>query len=120
MAAIIAHRLSSGQPGSASFASVVIKNHTSQEIQAAAVGVFQDDGYTAALTGPGELRFEKEGTRGNDLAYNGLVGTHYGATHAYSRRGGDRRTERRLPPPAVLRPTWCATPGIRSPRTKPG
>jgi hypothetical protein len=68
-----------GQPGSAGFASVVIKNHTAEEIQTAAVQVFQDDGYTSALTGPGQLRFEKEGTRGNDLAYNGLVDTHYGA-----------------------------------------
>jgi hypothetical protein len=68
-----------GQPGSASFATVVIQQRSPEEIQAAAVQVFQEDGYTANATGPGQLLFEKEGSRANNLAYNGVVGTHYGA-----------------------------------------
>jgi hypothetical protein len=68
-----------GQPGSASFASVVIKQHSIADIQAATAQVFQEDGYTAYTTGSGQLVFEKEGTRANNLAYNGLIGTHYGA-----------------------------------------
>jgi len=68
-----------GQPGSASFAAVVIEQRSPEEIQAAAVQVFQADGYTAHPNGSGQLLFEKEGTRANNLAYNGVVGTHYGA-----------------------------------------
>jgi len=68
-----------GQPGSARFASVVIQQRSPEEIQAAAVQVFQADGYTAHPNGAGQWLFEKEGTRANNLAYNGVVGTHYGA-----------------------------------------
>jgi hypothetical protein len=67
-----------GQPGSASFASVTIQNHSLAEIQQAASQVFREHGYRAAVTGPNEMLFEREGTRGQDLAYNGLVNTHYG------------------------------------------
>jgi hypothetical protein len=68
-----------GKPGSASFASREIHNHSPAEIEAAAVQVFRADGYAAYTSGPGQLRFEREGTHANDLAYNGVVGTHYGA-----------------------------------------
>ena len=67
------------QPGSASFASVVIKNHSQEEIQKAAAQVFVEDGYSGRMIGAGQMLFEKEGTRANNIAYNGIVGTHYGA-----------------------------------------
>lgn len=67
------------QPGSASFASVIVAGRSVQEIQQAAVVVFQQEGYTA-LRGPDNtLIFEREGSRANNLSQNGLVGTHYGA-----------------------------------------
>lgn len=69
----------SSQPGSASFASVVIPNRTAVEIQEAAVQVFQADGYQAFRNGAEQLLFDKEGTHGQNIAHEGLVGTHYGA-----------------------------------------
>ena len=68
-----------GQPGSASFASVVVAGRSVEQIQQAAVLVFQADGYVAYTTGSGQLLFEKGGSRANNLANNGLVATHYGA-----------------------------------------
>ncbi len=41
--------------------------------------MFGENGYRGSVTGHGKMLFEKEGTRANDLAYNGVVGTHYGA-----------------------------------------
>lgn len=69
----------SSQPGSASFASVVILNRTAAAIQEATVQVFQADGYQAFRDGAGQLLFDKEGTHGQNIAHEGLVGTHYGA-----------------------------------------
>jgi hypothetical protein len=68
-----------GKPASASFASVVIANRSVEQIQQAATVVFQGDGYSASAGSGNTMVFEKEGTRANNLAYNGLVGTHYGA-----------------------------------------
>lgn len=67
------------QPGSASFASVLISNHSLEEIQNTAMQVFHENGYAGRVIGPGQNLFEKEGTRANDIAYNGIVNTHYGA-----------------------------------------
>jgi hypothetical protein len=67
------------QPGSASFASVVIPGRSATEIQGAAAEVFRANGYAGHDNGSGQMVFEKEGTRANNLAYNGIVGTHYGA-----------------------------------------
>jgi hypothetical protein len=67
------------QPGSSSFASVVIARHSATEIEAAAAQVFREHGYETYTSKVGQFVFEKEGTRANNLAYNGLVGTHYGA-----------------------------------------
>ncbi|HWW00195.1 MAG TPA: hypothetical protein VNZ64_10910 [Candidatus Acidoferrum sp.] len=67
------------QPGSASFASVVIASRSTAEIQSATVAVFSANGYAGHDKGSGQMVFEKEGTRANNLAYNGVVGTHYGA-----------------------------------------
>jgi hypothetical protein len=65
--------------GSASFASVEIKNHSRAEIQYTTAQVFREDGYRGSLSGSGQMVFEKEGSRANNLAYNGLVATHEGA-----------------------------------------
>jgi hypothetical protein len=67
------------QPGSASFASVVVAGRSTAEIQGATAAVFSANGYAGHNNGSGQMVFEKEGTRANNLAYNGVVGTHYGA-----------------------------------------
>jgi len=61
------------KPASASFASVVINNHTFKEIQNAAGEVFSEDGYRVQVRG-NEMRFEKEGSRAKQLAYEGFTG----------------------------------------------
>jgi hypothetical protein len=69
---------SAGKPASASFASVVIAGRSVEEIQQAAVAVFQGDGYRAPRAAGGDMIFEKEGSRKNQIAYAGPVGAHYG------------------------------------------
>lgn len=76
---LLACGCSTGQPGSASFASVVIPKRTPEEICQAAARVFQENGYKAALVNSESMLFEREGTRGESLAYSGIVDTHYGA-----------------------------------------
>ena len=71
-----------GEPGSASFASVVISGHTPEEICQTAAKVFQEDGYAVGSLDPAAMVFQKEGSRGQSLAYGGVVDTHYGATTA--------------------------------------
>jgi len=60
------------KPASASFASVVIPGHTVEEIRNAAGEVFSADGYTVMVRG-NEMKFEKEGSRMTQLAYEGFV-----------------------------------------------
>jgi hypothetical protein len=67
-----------GEPTSASFASVVIKGKSPDEICKTAAAVFQEDGYQVASLAPEMMVFQKEGTRGQSLAYSGVVDTHYG------------------------------------------
>jgi hypothetical protein len=67
-----------GQPASASFASVLISGKTPAQINDTTVAVFKENGYLASLSDQG-WTFEKEGTRGQTLAYDGLVSAHYGA-----------------------------------------
>jgi hypothetical protein len=66
-------------PGSASFASVTIKNHSAQEIAAACSQVFGADGYRGGVSGPGQMVFEKEASRATSFSREGLVETYYGA-----------------------------------------
>jgi hypothetical protein len=68
-----------GKPASASFASVNIPGKSPDEICRTTAQVFQEDGYRASVLTPDKMVFEKEGTRGESLAYGGLVDTHYGA-----------------------------------------
>jgi hypothetical protein len=44
--------------------------------------VFLAEGYRGGSVGPGRMLFEKEGTRANNLAYQGIVDTHEGAQTA--------------------------------------
>jgi len=67
-----------GQPASASFASVLITGKTPAQIRDTTIAVFKENGYQAASSDQ-EMTFEKEGSRGQTLAYDGLVGAHYGA-----------------------------------------
>lgn len=57
---------------SASFASVVINGHTFKEVQDAAGQVFTEDGYAVQVRG-NEMKFEKEGSRAKQLAYEGFM-----------------------------------------------
>ncbi len=66
-------------PGSASFASVTIANHSSQEIAATTAQVFGAEGYRGAATASGELVFEKEASRATTISREGLVGAQSGA-----------------------------------------
>jgi len=67
-----------GQSASSSFASVTISGKSAAEIRDATIAVFRENGYQA-LGSDGELTFEKEGTKANSIAYDGLVNSHYGA-----------------------------------------
>lgn len=60
-------------PSSVSFASVKIGGHTVDEVQAAAIKVFQNEGYRAMSSSDG-LVFEREGSRWEEVAYGSNVG----------------------------------------------
>jgi hypothetical protein len=66
-------------PGSASFASVVIQNHSPLEIATASAKIFGADGYRGGVTGPGQMVFEKEASRATTFSGEGMVDTYYGA-----------------------------------------
>lgn len=66
------------KPASASFASVTIREQEPADIAKTTVAVFQDDGYKATSAG-GQLIFEKEASKLTNVAYEGVVGSHYGA-----------------------------------------
>lgn len=67
------------KPSGASFASVTIKGHTPNEIAQVTAQVFQEEGYVGGSTKGHPMVFQKEGSRMTDLAYQGVVDTHYGA-----------------------------------------
>lgn len=62
---------SAARGGPASFASVVIENHTTDEIRDAAVQVFTSNYYVTKLSGTDILVFEKLGSAMDNLAYGG-------------------------------------------------
>src|SRR5215471_21050267 len=66
-------------PASATFASVTIAGKTPEEICQTTGAVFREDGYKVALLSPERMVFEKEASRGESIAYSGVVDTHYGA-----------------------------------------
>ncbi len=67
-----------GQPSSASFASVTISGKSGAQIRDATLAVFRENGYQAYAEGQ-QLVFEKEGTRANTMAWDGLAATQAGA-----------------------------------------
>jgi hypothetical protein len=67
------------QPGSASFASVTVTNHTLNQVLVTTAQVFRDNGYTGTAPTPDSFVFEREGTRGEDIAYGGIVSTQEGS-----------------------------------------
>lgn len=70
-----------GKPLSSSYASVDITNSTPMQIRSATIDVFRDDEYQAYYgEDSSSWLFEKEATRGESLAYNGIVATRYGQT----------------------------------------
>src|ERR1035441_2155206 len=61
------------KPDSASFASVRIQGHTPEQIRAATVVVFRQDGYAAVGGQRSEMVFEKEGSRWDQIAHGSWV-----------------------------------------------
>lgn len=59
---------------SGSFASVIITNRTAEQIRAATVGVFQEDGYTTVVADSSALVFEQQGSTMSKVAYGNWVG----------------------------------------------
>jgi hypothetical protein len=57
---------------------VVIRGAQPNDIMKVTIEVFQEDGYMAGSIGD-QLVFQKEGSRMTNLAYEGVIGTHYGA-----------------------------------------
>ena len=70
----------SGLPASASFASVTILGVSETEINAATIAVFRENGYDEPMIGPDDMEFNKEGSRSNTLAYDGLRAMQDGQT----------------------------------------
>jgi hypothetical protein len=68
------------KPASESFASVLITNTTPAAVRATTIKVFQESEYhlISTHTNANPIVFDKEGTYGQSIAYNGLVGAHYG------------------------------------------
>src|ERR1035438_5173619 len=66
------------KPASASFASVIISNHTPQQIRTATDIVFQQNGYQAFGEQGGALVYEREATGREQRDYAGFVGAHEG------------------------------------------
>ncbi len=67
-----------GQPASSGFASVIITNQTAARILDTTVAVFREQGYHETPSGEA-LTFEKEGTRGDTIAYEGVINAQNGA-----------------------------------------
>lgn len=67
------------KPASVSFASVSLSRaYTTEQIQEAAVKVFQQNGYQSLPQPDGSLMFEREATRGEQISYAGIYGTQQG------------------------------------------
>jgi hypothetical protein len=66
-------------PGSASFASVTIHNHSADDIVNTTANVFAADGYRGAMGGSGQMVFEKEASRATTISREGLVASSSGA-----------------------------------------
>ena len=69
---------STDKPASASFAGVIISNHSPQEIRTATDVVFMQNGYRALGEQGGALVYEREATGREVREYAGIVGAHEG------------------------------------------
>lgn len=67
-----------GEPASASFASVTIENRTPEEIASMTAKVFREEGFSGSGSANRQMVFQREGSRGDTIAYEGLIGSHYG------------------------------------------
>ncbi len=67
-----------GKPASASFASVTISGKSTGQICDATIAVFRQNGFRASVAGQ-QMVFEREGSRGNTLAWDGVVAAQSGA-----------------------------------------
>lgn len=70
---------STGKAGSASFASVIIANHSVAEIEAATAQVFLADGFVGGTRYGQDYVFDKEGSRATTLSREGFIATYDGA-----------------------------------------
>lgn len=71
------------KPGSAAFASVDITNHTSAEIIATTIQVFDANGYRGGQAGQDRMIFEKEASRGTTFSRDGLAAALAGVRTIY-------------------------------------
>jgi len=80
LAAILGAGCSSlDKPASVSFASVILnRSYSNEQIQQAAVKVFQQNGYQNVPRPDEPLVFEREATRGEQISYAGFVGAQNG------------------------------------------
>ena len=62
------------------FASVTIHGRTEEQIAAVTTLVFRDAGYSGGGLGGSQIVFQKAGSQWTNLAYEGAVGTAYGAS----------------------------------------
>jgi hypothetical protein len=69
---------SADKPASASFAGVIISNHSAEQIRLATDTVFQQNGYQASGEQSGALVYEREATEREQRQYAGFVGAHEG------------------------------------------
>jgi len=65
---------SAQQPGSMSHASVRVQGHSVAEIQQTATTVFRAEGYALTLATPGEMVFERPGSRRDAAKWGGWSG----------------------------------------------
>ena len=65
---------SAQQPGSMSHASVQVQGHSVAEIQQTATEVFRAEGYALTLATPGEMVFERPGSRRDAAKWGGWSG----------------------------------------------
>jgi len=66
------------KPASAGFASVLIYNQSPEKIRQAADRVFANANYQSIQNPDGTQVYEKEATKGEQIAYAGFVGAHEG------------------------------------------
>jgi len=66
-------------PASASFASVIIHNHSADEIRGTTAQVFREAGYAGGSAGPTQMVFNKEASRMTTISRDGLVAAQEGA-----------------------------------------